>query len=162
MNPLTPVDVEQVNPGSTQALDILRQYYREVVARYHRREVADHEVDDAMADEPSDDLVAPTGLLVVARRGTQVVGCGGVRVVDAHVGELTRVFVVPPERGAGVAGALVGHLEDRARAAGLTHLRLDTRADLVEARRLYARLGYVEVEAFNDGPYADHWFSKPL
>ncbi|MEP7765569.1 GNAT family N-acetyltransferase [Sanguibacter sp. 25GB23B1] len=162
MKPLTPIDVEQVNPGSAQANAILWQYYREVVARYHDRETSDDEIDEAMADEPSDDLVAPTGLFVVVRRGSRAVGCGGIRFVDARVGELTRVFVAPPERGTGVAVALVRHLEDRARAAGLARLRLDTRADLVEARGLYAKLGYEEVEAFNDGPYADHWFSKAL
>lgn len=41
-------------------------------------------------------------------------------------------------------------------------LRLDTRADLVEARGLYAALGYREVSAFNSGPYAEHWFAKKL
>jgi hypothetical protein len=41
-------------------------------------------------------------------------------------------------------------------------LRLDTRHDLVEARRLYATLGYQEVPAFNDGQYAEHWLAKPL
>jgi hypothetical protein len=41
-------------------------------------------------------------------------------------------------------------------------MRLDTRGDLTEARALYARLGYDEVEPFNDGPYAEHWFEKAL
>ncbi|WP_022888607.1 hypothetical protein [Agromyces italicus] len=27
---------------------------------------------------------------------------------------------------------------------------------------LYAKLGYAEGAPFNDGPYADHWFSKDL
>jgi len=33
---------------------------------------------------------------------------------------------------------------------------------LVEARRLYARLGYREVPPFNAGQYAEHWFEKTL
>ena len=33
-------------------------------------------------------------------------------------------------------------------------------ADLVEARRLYARQGYSEIPAYNSGPYAEHWFEK--
>ena len=41
-------------------------------------------------------------------------------------------------------------------------LRLDTRSDLVEARGLYAALGYQEVPAFDGGPYAEHWFTKTL
>ena len=57
---------------------------------------------------------------------------------------------------------LLAELERAAVDAGLTTARLDTRKDLVEARRLYARHGYVEVPAFNDSPYADHWFGKSL
>jgi len=41
-------------------------------------------------------------------------------------------------------------------------LRLDTRHDLVEARSLYAAHGYREVPAFNDAPYAEHWFTKAV
>ena len=43
---------------------------------------------------------------------------------------------------------------------GRDRIRLDTRADLVEARALYARHGYVEIPAYSHGPYAEHWFEK--
>jgi len=33
---------------------------------------------------------------------------------------------------------------------------------LVEAKRLYQRAGFVEVEPFNNEPYAHHWFQKDL
>jgi ribosomal protein S18 acetylase RimI-like enzyme len=41
-------------------------------------------------------------------------------------------------------------------------LRLDTRNDLIEARALYSKLGFQEVPAFNEGPYAQHWFQLDL
>ena len=41
-------------------------------------------------------------------------------------------------------------------------VRLDTRADLVEARARYAAPGYEEVPAFDSGPYAGHWFAESL
>ncbi|THA38335.1 GNAT family N-acetyltransferase, partial [Streptomyces sp. A1136] len=51
----------------------------------------------------------------------------------------------------------------RARALGLSLLRLDTRHDLVEARGLYAKHGYREVPAFHHrSPYAERWFAKEL
>jgi ribosomal protein S18 acetylase RimI-like enzyme len=56
----------------------------------------------------------------------------------------------------------MGELECLAREHDLSTLRLDTRRDLTEAHRLYARLGYQEVPAFNDCSYADHWFVKTL
>jgi hypothetical protein len=39
---------------------------------------------------------------------------------------------------------------------------VDTRHDLVAARRLYMRQGYVEIPPYSDNPYADHWFEKNL
>lgn len=41
-------------------------------------------------------------------------------------------------------------------------MRLDVRGDLVEARAMYARLGYREVPRFNDHAYVEHWFEKRL
>ncbi|EWM09768.1 transcriptional regulator PadR [Kutzneria sp. 744] len=89
-------------------------------------------------------------------------GCGGFRVLSPGVAELTRVFLRPTLRGRGGALALLTALERAAVDMGLTTARLDTRKDLVEARRLYARNGYVEIPAYNSSPYADHWFEKRL
>ena len=47
-------------------------------------------------------------------------------------------------------------------AAGATSVRLETNRTLVEAIALYRSSGYVEVAAFNDERYADHWFAKDL
>ena len=41
-------------------------------------------------------------------------------------------------------------------------MRLDTRLDLVEARALYLRQGWVEVPAFSEDDYAEVWYAKPL
>jgi hypothetical protein len=49
-----------------------------------------------------------------------------------------------------------------AREAGLQRLRLETNRTLHEAQALYRQEGYREVEPFNDEPYADHWFEKPI
>jgi hypothetical protein len=45
---------------------------------------------------------------------------------------------------------------------GASRVRLDTRHDLVEARRLYAKHGYLEIQPYSDNPYADHWFERQL
>ena len=39
---------------------------------------------------------------------------------------------------------------------------LETNKTLVEAIALYRSAGYVEVPAFNDEPFAHHWFEKRL
>jgi hypothetical protein len=41
-------------------------------------------------------------------------------------------------------------------------VRLETNGTLDEAIALYRSAGYREVPAFNDEPYAHHWFEKTL
>ncbi|MEU4669048.1 GNAT family N-acetyltransferase [Amycolatopsis sp. NPDC023774] len=142
---------------------ILREYLTDVASRYWGRPATEAEVDEALADAPSTDLVPPTGAFLVARLpdGT-VAGCAGTRVVRPGLNELTKVYVRPAHRGRGGGARLVAAAEEAARSLGAEVLRLDTRHDLVEARALYARTGYTEVEPFNDDKYAEHWFSKTL
>lgn len=115
-----------------------------------------------MVDEPSDDLAGDSGRFVVAYAEESVVGCGGARFISDDIAELTRVFVDPMVRRGGVGASLIGYVENIVRESGRSRIRLDTRADLVEARRLYSRLGYVDVPAFNSEPYAQVWLEKLL
>jgi ribosomal protein S18 acetylase RimI-like enzyme len=57
---------------------------------------------------------------------------------------------------------LLGELEGHAAASGAHTIRLETNKSLVEAIGLYRSAGYREVDAFNDEPYAHHWFEKRL
>ena len=150
------------DPGSAAAATMLWAYYDDIVGRYWGRPALPAEVESAMADEPSHDLQGDTGLLVLGMLDGVSVACGGVRFVGAGIGELTRVYVAAQARGTGAGVGLLNHLDDLAVDAGLTQLRLTVRSDLVEARRLYARAGYLEVEPFNSAPYADHWLAKEL
>jgi hypothetical protein len=53
-------------------------------------------------------------------------------------------------------------LEECARDNGAAMAHIETNGTLVEAISLYLSAGYVEVPAFNDEPFADHWFEKPF
>jgi len=57
---------------------------------------------------------------------------------------------------------VLAELEARARTAGAEVVRLDTNRALRAATTLYRSEGYTEVPAFNDEPYAHHWFEKRL
>jgi GNAT superfamily N-acetyltransferase len=151
-----------VDPTSTAAAGILREYFVDIVGRHHAHPATSQQIDDAIQHEPSADLCGKTGVLIVATRAGVTMGCGGLRFVDRATSELTRVFVRPDQRGAGVGEQIVTELEQRARDIGHDLVRLDTRSDLSEARRLYSRLGYTEVVAFNSDPYAQHWLAKRL
>ncbi|MBP1783447.1 GNAT superfamily N-acetyltransferase [Micromonospora sp. HB375] len=150
-----------VRPEQPDATLVLREYMAEMVRRWYGRPEQPGEVDAALAEDPSDDLVPPSGLLVLARRDGRLAGCAGLRW-QPDWAELTRVYVRPEHRGAGGGAALLAAVEAYAVGGGATRIRLDTRSDLVEARALYARHGYREIPAFTSGPYAQHWFEKSL
>lgn len=151
-----------VSPAADEARQILRAYFDDVATRYYGRQASQEEISAAMRDDPSDDLELPRGLLVVARGDGNVLGCAGLRLLRGQIAEVTRVFVVPAARRRGLGSWLLDCLEDHARQHRISTLRLDTRSDLLEARRLYARHGYREAPQFNSGPYADYWYEKAL
>jgi GNAT superfamily N-acetyltransferase len=161
-SPVANVLIEVAAPSDGAARSALWAYIDDVASRWYGRAATDEEIAAALLDDPSEDLAAPQGTFLVARRGEAVVGCAGLRLLADGVGEVKRVFVAPVARGHGLGRRLMLELEELARAHGLHTLRLDTRSDLVEARALYAALGYVEVPAFNNGQYAEHWFAKDL
>ena len=53
-------------------------------------------------------------------------------------------------------------LTRHARGLGMGLLRLDTNTALPEALALYRRLGWSEIDRFNDDPYPDAFFEKHL
>ena len=115
---------------------MLTAYFRDIVGRYHGRPATADEVAAAMAAEPSDDLSPPGGLLFVAKQAGTVIGCAGLRLLPARVGEVTRVFVAPGARRRGVGALLMGAVEEAAREYALSKLRLDTGSHLPEAQQL--------------------------
>ncbi|CAL9577340.1 GNAT family N-acetyltransferase [Streptomyces sp. Tu 3180] len=151
---------------SPVAAALWRAYYTEVSDRWYLlhegRRTDPGELERGIAAEPGDDLVPPRGLLLVARYAGEPAGTAGVRLLDDATAELTRVFLREGMRGRGGAALLVRAAEDAARSLGATRMVLDTRGDLVEARALYARLGYAETEPHNAAPYAEHWFARDL
>ncbi|MEU3658726.1 GNAT family N-acetyltransferase [Streptomyces sp. NPDC032940] len=151
---------------SPVAAALWRAYYTEVSDRWYLlhegRRTDPDELEREIAARSGADLAPPRGRLLVARYAGEPAGTAGVRLLDGATAELTRVFLREGMRGRGGAALLVGAAEEAARELGAARIVLDTRGDLVEARSLYARLGYTETAAHNDDPYAEHWFTKPL
>lgn len=148
---------------SPDAVALWRSYYTEVSDRWYLLH-QDRTTDPAELER---EIAANTGkdlaLLLLARHDGTPAGTAGIRrTPDPTTTELTRVFLLPRLRGKGGATHLVAAAERAARTLGATRMILDTRSDLVEARALYARLGYEETEPHNSDPYAEHWFSKRL
>ncbi|MFF0628955.1 GNAT family N-acetyltransferase [Streptomyces sp. NPDC004296] len=152
--------------ASPVALALLREYYTDVADRYYLlhegRRSTPEEIDGGVAEYPSDALVPPHGVLLVARYGGEPVGCAGVRLLDARTAELKQVFVRHARRGLGAAGRLLRAAEAAAAGLGAERIRLDTRLDLTEAVALYRRRGYVEIAPYHDDRYAEIFFEKRL
>jgi putative acetyltransferase len=96
-------------------------------------------------------LFEPNVCFFVARVDGLAIGCGGVAVFDDYA-EVKRMYTRPVARGRGVAKALLRRIEDEARGAGMSVLRLETGTNQKEAIRLYERTGFRPRGSF--GPYA--------
>jgi ribosomal protein S18 acetylase RimI-like enzyme len=151
------VEIAVCDPGHPHARACLRGYFGELSRRF------DGGFDPARsisADE--EELTEPAGLLLVATLHGEPVGCGAVKFHDDAPAEIKRMWVDPAVRGLGLGRRLLADLEARAAANRARTLRLETNRALDEAIALYRAAGYREVAAFNDEPYADHWFEKTL
>jgi GNAT superfamily N-acetyltransferase len=109
-----------------------------------------------------DELRAPGGAYLVGYEGDDTVAGGGLRRLGEGVAEIKRMYVRPAARSRGVARALLGALEDEARALGYTAVRLDTGPRQLHGLALYRSAGYVDVPPYNDNPFACFWGEKRL
>jgi DNA-binding MarR family transcriptional regulator/GNAT superfamily N-acetyltransferase len=152
---LVEVDVE--DPASTAARFCIGSYFAELDTRF------DAGFDPSLSISADvEELTEPAGLLLVARLRGEPIGCGALKLHGGEPAEIKRMWVAATARGLGVGRRILGELERCARERGVGLVRLETNRSLREATSLYRSAGYVEVEAFNDEPYAHHWFEKRL
>ena len=145
------------DPTTADARWCIGQYFAELDARFEKGFKPELSI-SADASE----LKPPAGALIIARLREQPVGCGALKIHRSKVTELKRMWIAPSVRGRGLGRRLLMELEQYARAQGTAVIRLETNRALSEAIALYRQSGYVEVDAFNDEPYAHHWFEKRL
>jgi len=151
------IEIAPIDPSDSNAQFCLREYFAELDRRF------DTGFDPARsipADEES--LRPPAGLLLVATLRGEPIGCGALKFHDEAPFELKRMWVADSARGLGLGRRILRELEDHAARHGARALRLETNRTLTEAISLYRSAGYVEVPAFNDEPYAHHWFEKQI
>jgi DNA-binding MarR family transcriptional regulator len=145
------------DPSTRDAQWCIGQYVAELNQRF------DVGFDPSMsisADAP--ELTPPAGALMLARLQGRAVGCGALKLHAGAPAELKRMWIASEARGLGLGRRLLLELERYAREAGADVVRLETNGTLQEAIALYRSSGYQEVPAFNDEPYAHHWFEKHL
>jgi putative acetyltransferase len=110
------------------------------------------EIDEEIDGLPGKYAAAHGGVLLLALSGTQPAGCIALRVLEAGVCEMKRLWVRDAFRGARLGELLARTILRRAADLGYAVIRLDTLAHMTHAQRLYAQLGFREIPAYYDNP----------
>ncbi|MEV4084550.1 GNAT family N-acetyltransferase, partial [Nonomuraea fuscirosea] len=156
------VEVKVLDPRHPHSRHCLRAYFAELARRF------DDGFDPARGIPAGDEeMRLPAGMFLVAMLHAEPVGCVAVKLHPAAGAgsgwaEVKRMWVDPTARGLGLGRRLLAEAEARAAGHGARTVRLETNRALTEAVALYRAAGYEEVAAFNDEPYAHHWFEKHL
>lgn len=93
-------------------------------------------------------LEKPEVSFLVARREGEIVGCASLVKAGDGTAEIKRMFIDPEARGLKLANRLMDALEELARRAQLSAIRLETGISQPEALGLYRKHGYVEIGPF--------------
>jgi DNA-binding MarR family transcriptional regulator/GNAT superfamily N-acetyltransferase len=151
------VEITAVDPEHPDARYCLAEY----VAELNRR--SERGFDPAVgATALPHEVRPPAGQFFVAYLHGEAIGCGAVKHHAGAPSEIKRMWIAPAARGLGLGRRLLEELEACALSSGAPVARIETSAVLTEALALYRSTGWVEVRAFNDEPFADHWFEKTL
>jgi DNA-binding MarR family transcriptional regulator/GNAT superfamily N-acetyltransferase len=150
------VRLEVENPAGSAAQYCLARYFAELAERFEAGFNPARSISAA-----AEELTPPHGFFVIARLKGEPVGCGALKCHPSYA-EIKRMWVKASSRGFGIGKRILHCLEDLARQQQIPLLRLETNKALIEAHSLYTSSGYREVGAFNDEPYAHHWFEKRL
>ncbi len=142
---------------SIEAQTCLEQYFAELAERFE----TGFDLGTSISADP-EELSPPRGAFLIARLDGRPIGCGALKTAAPGVASIKRMWVARSARGLGLGRRILAALESRAAELNFSRVRLETNRTLGEAQKLYRRNGYQEVAAFNDDPYADHWFEKPL
>jgi ribosomal protein S18 acetylase RimI-like enzyme len=126
----------------------------------NRRWIESHfeivEADLRLLQSPQQEVIFPGGAIVFARSKTtsEIIGTGG--LVNCHdgSGEIIKMAVDESARDQGIGRLVAEALIQRARERGMECLYLETNSQLVAARSLYQRLGFVEIELSDDSDFA--------
>lgn len=100
------------------------------------------------------ELDIPAVHFFVAREAGVPLAMGAFKLLSGGHGEIKSMHVLTEARGRGLSKAMLTHVEQAARAAGVTRLSLETgvQPTFIAARALYERAGYTVC-----GPFEGYW-----
>lgn len=101
-------------------------------------------------DEHSNIYTPKNGVFLVLRQDEEVVGCGGLRRLNARDGELVRLWLKKEKRKQGLGLKLVENLMLVAEAIGYAKIFLDTSSQCTDAITLFKKKGFVECSPYKE------------
>ncbi len=148
-----PVRIERLHTSSSEALDLLHEYYEAV-----------HVVPRDTSASIERILKAPDCGMWLAFLGDEVVGGVVLRKLEIRprAAECKRLYVRPASRGNRIADKLLDAMEAFARTRQVDWIYLDTYDDLKTAIAIYEKRGYERCERYNDNPQATLFMRKYL
>ncbi|MEM9526619.1 MAG: GNAT family N-acetyltransferase [Bacteroidota bacterium] len=91
--------------------------------------------------------------VIMAYLEEKPIGCGAIKHFAEGAMEVKRMYTAPEQRGQGIAGQVLGDLENWARELGYARCLLETGIRQPYAIRLYEKHGYTRIP--NYGQYAE-------
>jgi GNAT superfamily N-acetyltransferase len=153
--------IQEVSPADPVAEAAVTAYVEELSRRFVTVFRPGPTTEAEVAAEVAS-MTRPRGVFLLISLRDEPVACGGLRRLDGRTLEIKRMWVRRDWRGTGLGGRVLTALERAAGELGADRVVLDTSRVLTEAMGLYARAGYREIERYNDNPYAEAWFEKPV
>jgi len=104
----------------------------------------------------------PFGCIILCKHENNFVGCVAVRKIDEGVAEFKRMYVKPEFQRMGIGESLLKRSINFASQNGYKTIKLDTLNTMKPAMNLYAKHGFVEIDAyyFNPEPTAVYFELK--
>jgi ribosomal protein S18 acetylase RimI-like enzyme len=94
----------------------------------------------------------PAGALLLARSGSEVAGCVGLRKLRDDICEMKRLYVRPTFRGRHVGRRMAEEIVRRARELHYRTLVLDTLGTMEAAQGLYVSMGFTPATSYYVNP----------
>jgi GNAT superfamily N-acetyltransferase len=105
----------------------------------------------------------PAGALLLARSGSEIAGCAGLRKLRDDICEMKRLYVRPAFRGRHLGRRMAEEIARRARDLGYRTLMLDTLGTMEAAERLYVSMGFKPATSYYVNPLPNvKYFSLDL
>jgi len=133
--------IDRVHPDCEEARTLIQELDADLLLRYPRQWIHGLHPEDMQDGEL---------IFLVVRLGTELVGCGALRPLDAKMAEVKRMFVRSQFRRQGISRKILSTLETIAREKGCSTLRLETGTEQPESLALYRSAGYTQIPAYGE------------